>query len=124
MLRIPTTTKTITMLQMSINDTTTTPVDVNQLQKNAPYAVEPTERKIVQVCININQVTVLLGYLTKDQHYIPINALLLITKYYIFACAQRQKWPNIIELQNKIQKIYSEQELKAIVNLSIDKFRR
>ena len=43
---------------------------------------------------------ILLGFLIKNNHYKPVNAILTIfAKAYIFRCSRQDRMPNILQLQ-------------------------
>ena len=59
--------------------------------------------------INFSPLDIILGYLHRDNQYIPINILIATTKYYIFKSALNKSVPNISGLKNKLKKKYEEQ---------------
>ena len=67
---------------------------------------------------------ILFGYLQNDSDYLPINTIILATKYYIFNCAYTSQPLNIFCLQNKIKAIYIEQKLLAKLNFKSQIFER
>ena len=54
---------------------------------------------------------ILLGHLNNDNNFLPVNSLILVTKYYIFICAVNAKIPNFKELCTKLKICYDEQLL-------------
>ena len=52
---------------------------------------------------------IILGYLHRDNQYIPVNTLIATTKYYIFKSAINKSVPNITGLKNKLKRKYKEQ---------------
>ena len=66
----------------------------------------------------------LLGHLTKDNHFLTINSLILATKYYIFVCAVKLKTPSFNELIMKLKICYQEQLLLSIEACKEDEFRK
>ena len=54
---------------------------------------------------------ILLGHLNNDNNFLPVNSLILVTKYYIFICAVNAKIPNFKELCTKLKTCYDEQLL-------------
>ena len=52
---------------------------------------------------------IILGYLNRDNQYIPINTLIATSKYYIFKRAINKHVPNINGLKNKLKRKYEEQ---------------
>ena len=67
---------------------------------------------------------ILLGYLKSDNHFLPINSLILATKYYIFACAVKLKTPSFNDLIMKLKICYQEQLLLSIDSGKEDEFRK
>ena len=61
---------------------------------------------------------ILLGYTMTDNFFLPINTLIMATKYYIFTCAVKQKAPIFNVLHLKLKRCYQEQQL---LNYEIDK---
>ena len=59
--------------------------------------------------INLSPLDIILGYLHRDNQYIPINILIATTKYYIFKSALNKSVPNISGLKNKLKRKYEEQ---------------
>ena len=53
----------------------------------------------------------ILGYLTFDMHFWPLNFLLLTTRKYIFWCVTNNYLPDIYFLQKEIKRRFIEQEL-------------
>ena len=68
-------------------------------------------RQKINIELNLNKLTVIMGYLNQDNHKIPINFLLLNTKAYIFYCSRKNKIPNIQELQKRIKNSISEERM-------------
>ena len=59
--------------------------------------------------INYSTLDIILGYLHRDNQYIPINTLIATSKYYIFKSAINKSVPNITGLKNKLKRKYEEQ---------------
>ena len=78
----------------------------------------------INVEIKLSSSTVLFCYLLRDQNHIPINTILLVMKYYIFACAQGSRSPNIIELQTRLRNVYLEQKSLSRINMTNDFFTK
>ena len=48
---------------------------------------------------------ILLGHLKNDNQSLPINSLIMATKYYIFVCAVKLKTPSLNELILKLRHV-------------------
>ena len=59
--------------------------------------------------INYSPMDTFLGYLHRDNQYIPINTLITTTKLYIFKSAINKSVSNITGLKNKLKRKYEEQ---------------
>ena len=59
--------------------------------------------------IYFSPMNIILGYLHRDNQYIPINTLIASTKYYIFKSVTNKSVPNIIRLKNNLKRKYEEQ---------------
>ena len=66
--------------------------------------------------------TIILGYLNSDSNYVPINLIILVTKYYIFYCASKNIAINFESLKIRLQKVYTEEKMISQINLKIDHF--
>ena len=55
------------------------------------------------------KIEILLGYTLKESLNLPINTILLATKYYIFQCSYQGVDLNILTLKHKLKYIYNEQ---------------
>ena len=64
----------------------------------------------VSIQLNLTPPIILLGYIDPHIDAIPLNAILIAVKYYIFCNAKSRKQLNIFSCQNFIKKIYHEQE--------------
>ena len=66
-----------------------------------------------------------LGYINTDNFSIPIIAILMIAKYYIFKVSlNSQRRPSIFELQDLIKNTYMEQSLVPKINGRSNKFQK
>ena len=50
------------------------------------------------------------GYCIQDQNFKPVNFILVISRKYIFWCAQDKFIPNFLQLKKLIQQRYYEQQ--------------
>ena len=57
----------------------------------------------VHLEIQLNPLSVILGYYTYDSNFIPINTIFMAAKSYIFNCVHFQRQPNIYVLQSRIK---------------------
>ena len=58
----------------------------------------------------------ILGYEHYDQHFWPLNFLLLISRQYIFLCAKNNCKPNFYFLQKKCEHKFNEQKCLSVLN--------
>ena len=72
--------------------------------------------------LTLNSKLMILGENNFDEHFWPLNFVLIVTRYYIFACAQKSQMPNIYVLQKKLKSIYQEQEILSQLNNYENKF--
>ena len=68
-------------------------------------------KNITNIDIHFSPKDIILGYLQKDNRYLPINTIIIVTKHYIFNCAQTRHPPDFFTLQKKIKNVYIEQKL-------------
>ena len=54
---------------------------------------------------------IIMGHLNRDNDFLPINTILLVTKYHIFASAVKVNTLSIEELKWKLKQCYQEQYL-------------
>lgn len=67
---------------------------------------------------------ILLGYNVANLDFVPINSILMITKYYIFCCALKRMPVDIFKLQYFIKDSYNEQKLVAATSFNLTKFNK
>ena len=67
---------------------------------------------------------ILLGYLMTDSNFLPINTLIMATKYYIFTCAVKEKTPSFNVLRLKLVNCYQEQLLLSCEKNKEKQFQR
>ena len=60
--------------------------------------------------LDLGPLEYILGYLNTDTNSLPINILLVATKYYIYSNSRLSKTLYIPELLEKIKSIYDEQK--------------
>ena len=74
--------------------------------------------------LNIDKKTLLLGL--KDRGSIPfsLNAIILITKKYLFLCLKDGRKPSFKALQLNIKRVYDEQSYLHAITDSTEKFKR
>jgi len=87
-------------------------------------SVERWIRDLLNIEISFSPNQIILGYLLKDSDFLPINTILIVTKYYIFLSAHTSRPLDILNLKSKIKNVYMEQKLLAEINLIIDDFEK
>ena len=50
-----------------------------------------------------------MGHLNRDNNFLPINTIILVTKQYIFVSAVKGNTPSLHELKWKLNRCYQEQ---------------
>ena len=65
-----------------------------------------------------------MGYTEYGKDFIPINAILMCCRKYIFSCTKNGIIPTIYNLQIRLKEMYSEQEYISKINGTPDKFRK
>ena len=78
----------------------------------------------INYTLTINKNTILLGFLIKNNHYKPVNAILTIAKAYIFRCSRQDRMPNILQLQINIKDHFFDQKTIAIINGKENEFNQ
>ena len=74
--------------------------------------------------VPLDDKTIILGHLTRDNLYYPLNLIILRTKAFIFQHSKSSKMLNIYMLQRSIKKTYIEQFLLAKINLKEENFTK
>ena len=74
--------------------------------------------------LNLSNVDIILGYLLFHQHRIPINALILVTKKYIFDCIRYNTGLHLDRLIRKLQQYYVEEKLLAVLKDKYSEFNK
>ena len=70
----------------------------------------------ISYVLNLNRITKILGYITYDENFWPLNFLLLIVRNYIFTCSRHKRHLNIYNLQMIVKDKYLEQESLSKLN--------
>ena len=76
-------------------------------------------KRKVNYRLHMTQISKIFGYCIQDQNFKPVNFILLISRKYIFWCAQNKFIPNLLQLKKLIQQRYREQQYLAKLS-SID----
>ena len=76
----------------------------------------------IRITVNFNTTMIILGYLEKDENYIPLNSIILITKSYIFWSSRNKIQTNINTLQDRIKNTYLDQKFIHTKNGKEDNF--
>ena len=66
----------------------------------------------------------ILGYLTMDAKFWPINLILLVTRKYLYSYSRKGYTKSIFHVQKEIKKIYTEQHLFHCLNSFNNNFSR
>jgi len=74
--------------------------------------------------ITFDDKTKIFGYNYKNQNFTPINTILLVIKSYIFWCSRNNIIPNIINCQNRIERVYLDQLGISRKTLKVEQFER
>ena len=77
-----------------------------------------TNRKL-NINIILDDMTIILGYLTFNKMYYAINTIILLAKSYIFFCSRKKINPNIIQFLNRLEKSILEQKAIATKNSNL-----
>ena len=73
--------------------------------------------------LNFNAAEILLGYL-KVEYYVPVNAIILQTKKYIFSTSRKCENLSFLNLQAKLRTMYQDQNFLAQVNFKEERFQK
>ena len=76
------------------------------------------------IAIHFDSLNIIMGYLNRDNLFLPINTIILVTKYYIYSNSRKKIPFNILDLQRKIKETYNEQILVSRLNFSDLKFEK
>ena len=79
---------------------------VKELWKNVSIWIE----KKLQVGITLNDNVKILGYHVHNEHFWPVNFVLMISRYYIYICSKRRFNLNIFHLQEMVKRKYEEEK--------------
>ena len=88
-------------------------VKIKDLWKNICTWVESK----INVKINFTHAVKTLGYFTQDEHFWPLNFILIVTRKYIFTCSKKENSLNIYHLQKMIKERFQEQESLCKINM-------
>ena len=66
----------------------------------------------------------ILCYTKQDEHFWPLNFILIITRQYIFSCAYKEKKLNIFELQKVIKARYEDHKILSKINSKNEMFTK
>ena len=78
----------------------------------------------ISYVLDLNRITKILGYITYDENFWPLNFLLLIVRNYIFTCSRHKRHLNIYNLQMIVKDKYLEQESLSKLNSQHEKFEK
>jgi len=78
----------------------------------------------VNVQLNLTPIYILLGHINSDSMQIPINAILMTVKYYIFRCAVQNKELDIFVCQKQLKTMYREQKSLSLKMNQLPNFRK
>ena len=70
----------------------------------------------LSITVELDTATKILGYHIRDEHFWPLNFVLIIAKHYVFYCARNNENLNIFRLQQIIKSKFEEQEALARLN--------
>ena len=73
-------------------------------------------RSILKINIQLTNYTIIMGYQYQDQNFVPINTVIMKTKYYIFCCAKLGQSLNFKCLEYELKKMYKEREVMSRIN--------
>ena len=60
----------------------------------------------------------------RDQHFHPVNTIIMVVKSYIFSNSRQQKPFNNVHLHRKIKEVFDEQRLLSTYNQTVEKFSK
>ena len=58
----------------------------------------------------------------RDQHFLPVNTIIMTVKSHIFSNSRQQKPFDNVHLHRKIKKVFEEQKLLSTYNQTVEKF--
>ena len=61
---------------------------------------------------------ILLGHLNRNNNFLPINTIIIVTKSYFYSNSRQQKPFDIAHFQEKLQNVYEEQKLLSVYSQS------
>ena len=74
--------------------------------------------------LNLSPQEILLGYTMRDQHFLPVNTIIMVVKSHIFSNSRQQKPFDNVHLHRKIKKVFEEQRLLSTYNQTVEKFSK
>ena len=78
----------------------------------------------LNITFDFNESTMILGYLTTDNKFWPLNFILTMTRQYIYNCSKKSHSLNFYELQKHIKHKYKEQKSLFALRLHEERFNR
>ena len=72
--------------------------------------------------LNIGPEGILLGYFIRDENFLPINTIIMVTKAFLFKSSRKGISFNLKKLQEDLKNVYKEQKLVAKYNFNEDVF--
>ena len=71
-------------------------------RENSSHMQTSVPRGTLNYQLHMTQITKIFGYCIQDQNFKPVNFILLISRKYIFWCAQNKFIPNFLQLKKLI----------------------
>ena len=87
-----------------------------KISQNLWKGLQTWIRNMLKINISLTKYAIVMGYQYQDQNFMPINAIIIKTKHYIFRCANGGQSLNFTCLQYEIKKMYNERELLSKIN--------
>lgn len=95
-----------------------------QIVRNLWQSLLTWINSILNTNLTLSNFDIIFGYQLRNNHQIPFNSIIMSTKSYIFWCSRKNRKPNIINLQIRLNKMYTEQRLLALNNEQIVDFNK
>ena len=73
-------------------------------------------KNVLKINISFTQYSVIMGYQYQDQNFVPINTIMMKTKYYLFCCASMGQPVYFSSLQYELKNLYKENEVLSKIN--------
>ena len=77
-----------------------------------------------KVQINPDKITIIFGYLLKNNYHVPINTILILAKSYLFQCSKKLALPIKTVFIKKLINVYNEQKLLSKIQNRYDVFEK